>query len=200
MARDGQGRFVRTGDEEEEPEGEPEAEPEGSGLAPGQAVLRAAIAGRIEASERRQAIEARLTRATAGGAGVGAGPSIGGEGEAQRPLDLVEVITTPPSTQNAPGSERVAAAAGGVPVVSVDLGAGARGGVLAARLNDVRAAVQSSRFGSVLDRREVRAAADAELAAIISLIEERLDPLLERWYATPRRPQCAPFARPPSRS
>ena len=74
MVRDGQGRFVRTGDEEEEPEGEPEAEPEGSGLAPGQAALRAAIAGRIEASERRQAqarreqlaaIEARLTRAAA---------------------------------------------------------------------------------------------------------------------------------------
>ena len=58
MVRDGQGRFVRTGDEEEEPEGEPEAEPEGSGLAPGQAALLAAIAGRIEASERRQA-EAR---------------------------------------------------------------------------------------------------------------------------------------------
>ena len=178
MVRDGQGIFVRTeGEREGEPEAEPEVEPEGSGLASGQAALLAAIAGRIEASERRQAearreqlavIEVRLTRAAAAGAGGGAGPSIGGEGEAQRPLDLVEDFTTPSATQNAPECERVAAAPGGVPVVSIDSGAGARGGVLAARLNDVRAAVQSSGFGGVLDRREVRAAADAELAAILS--------------------------------
>ena len=78
MARDGQGRFVRA-EGEGEPEAEPEAEPEGAGLAAGQAALLAAIAGRIEASERRQAearreqlaaIEARLTRAAAAGAGA----------------------------------------------------------------------------------------------------------------------------------
>ena len=78
MARDPQGRFVRA-EGEGELEAEPEAEPEGAGLAAGQAALLAAIAGRIEASERRQAgvrreqlaaIEARLTRAAATGAGT----------------------------------------------------------------------------------------------------------------------------------
>ena len=79
MVRDGQGRFVRAEGEEEEMEVEPKAEPEGAGLAAGQAALLAAIAGRIEASERRQAearreqlaaIEARLTRAAAAGAAL----------------------------------------------------------------------------------------------------------------------------------
>ena len=61
MARDGHGRFVRAEaakDAEPEAEAEPEPETEGAGLAAGQAALLAAIAGRIEASERRQA-EAR---------------------------------------------------------------------------------------------------------------------------------------------
>ena len=52
MARDPQGRFVRA-EGEGEPEAEPEAEPEVAGLGAGQAALLAAIAGRIEALERR---------------------------------------------------------------------------------------------------------------------------------------------------
>lgn len=326
--RNAQGRFVRGEEEgEAEPEAEPEAESAGAGLAAGQAALLAAIAGRIEASEQRQAearreqlaaFEARLARATAG-AGGGSEASIGGEGVAQRPLDLVEDFATPPATQAAAeaGREAVAegggaGAAGGVAVGArgavrravgwrqpaagaeadaglpaaisrkfreleglveahnlslgqpsqlivcgtpteiaaqaeglLDYAAEERGGagptipyadhkyawperwfarqqrgqqrpvgefpnekefaevikgydtltnaaskselkylyVVAARLNDVQSAVQSGRFGDVLSRREVRAAADAELVAILSLIEERLDPLLERCYA-----------------
>ena len=103
-------------------------------------------------------------------------------------------VTTAPQ-QSSTRSRRRSQVQGGVPVVSVDSGAGARGGVLAARLNDVRAAVQSSRFGGVLDRREVRAAADAELAAILSLIEERLDPLLERWWSMYARAVRSRYAR-----